>query len=176
VLDLGGLGLLGGDQVAAAGVERLAGHAELVHQVAVVGGQQLQHLDAGDRGGRVVGAEHGGHGAAGALHVGGRRPGAEAHLELAQVVLGPGGLCLEALERFADPGEGLVALVVLLDQLVGLPVQLVELILEAGGGGRGCQRRHVPGRQHRQGQQHGREQHAASSVARPATVGGPSSA
>src|SRR4029453_2379089 len=44
---------------------------------------------------------------------------------------------LQALEGPPDPLQGLVALVVLLDQLVGLAVQLVELILEAGGGGGG---------------------------------------
>src|SRR5512132_1159312 len=175
-VDLGGLGLLGGDQVALALAEGLAGHPELVHQVAVVGGQQLEHLDAGDGGGRVVGAEHGGHGAAGALHVGGRGPGAQDRPELAHVGLGSAGLGLQALEGPPDPLQGLVALVVLLDQLVGLTVQLVELILEAGGGGRGRLCRGGTGGQHRQGHQDGREQHAADSATRPATVGGPSCA
>ena len=92
------LGLLGGDQVAVALVEGLAGHPELVHQVAVVGGQQVEDLHAGD-GGRVVGAEHGGHGAAGALDVGGRRPGPKDRLELAQVLLGHVGLAAQALEE-----------------------------------------------------------------------------
>ena len=104
-------------------VEGLAGHPELVHQVAVVGGQQVEDLDAGDGGGRVVGAEHGGHGAAGALDVGGGRPGAEDRPELAQVLLGRVGLGAQALEGPLDPPQGLVALVVLLDQLIGLPVQ-----------------------------------------------------
>src|SRR5512133_1761541 len=175
-VDLGGLGLLGGDQVALALAEGLAGHPELVHQVAVVGGQQLEHLDAGDGGGRVVGAEHGGHGAAGALHVGGRGPGAQDRPELAHVGLGSAGLGLQAPEGPPDPLQGLVALVVLLDQLVGLTVQLVALILEAGGGGRGRLCRGGTGGQHRQGHQDGREQHAADSATRPATVGGPSCA
>src|SRR5215211_5069304 len=176
-VDLGGLGPLGGHQVALALAEGLAGHPELLHQVAVVGGQQLQHLDAGDGGGRVVGAEHRGNGAAGALDVGGRGPGAQDGLELAHVGLGPAGLGPQALEGSPGPLQGLVALVVLLDQLVGLTVQPVELILEAGGGGRGRHCRHVrPGGQHRQGHQDGREEHAADSVPRPSTVGGPSCA
>src|SRR4029453_4146757 len=113
-LDLGGLGLLGRDQVALALLEGLAGQPQLVHQVAVVRGQQVEHLDAGDGGGRGVRAEHGRDGAAGALDVGRGRPGPEARLELAQVVLGAIGLGVEALEGLADLLQSLVSLVCLL--------------------------------------------------------------
>jgi hypothetical protein len=170
---LGGLLAFGCRQVVLARLPGLAGHLEPVHQVAVLGGQQVEHLDPVHGGDRVVGTEDGGERVAGALDVGGGRPRSKARLQHPEVLLGAGGLPPQVAVGLADTLQRQLALEIFLDQLVGLPVELLELLLQAGGARRrGRGPRAGAARQHRYRQQQRHQQRDP----RPSTVGGPSNA
>jgi hypothetical protein len=140
-----------------------------------VAGQQLEDLDPVDGAGRVLGVQHRGQGVAGALDVGGGRARPEGHLQRLEVLLGPAGLRPHLVADLADPRERQLALEVLLDELVGLAVELLELVLEPGLARSGASRRAGAARQHGQRQQQRRQQHGSSGTPWPSTVGEPSS-
>jgi hypothetical protein len=171
--DLGALLGLGGGQGLAARLEGLGGDLELVHHVAVVLRQQVEHLDAVHRLGGVV-AQHRRQAGGRPLDVGDRDPVGHHRAERGERPLGVGGLAAQVGQAAAGPVKGQLALVVLLDELVGLAVQGVQAVGQAGGAGRAGRR--GAGRRQRERHQERRQEPRLRGTDEPSTVGGPSGA
>ncbi len=108
----------------------VAGDLEGVHQVAVLPGEQVQHLDAVDGVTGVLGFQQRGEVHAGALDVGGRGTGAEPVLGVLEDL---GCLLLIGAQRREHALRALeleLGLEVLLDELVSLLVEPFELGLQ----------------------------------------------